>query len=368
MSNKDKVYVLQMISSLYYGGSQTMIVNLFEKIDRNKVQFDFIIDHDEHNEYRERIEALGGKIYVMPSFTGTNINQVKKAWNDLFNNHPEYSILHSHSRSYASIYLPIAKKHGLKTIIHSHNTSNGKGLKAMVKNMLQYPLRYIADYYFACSKDAGKWLFGDDITSRDNFYVLNNAIDVDKFKYNPYIRNKYRKEFKLNDEKVFIQVGSFSKQKNHLFSISLFSKIIEIYPDAKLYFVGLGDLYEQIKKQIEDYHLEDSIILLGSRNDVYNLLQMADYYLMPSTYEGLSVAAIEAQTSGIECLLSDMVSSDVKICDSCYLISLDEELWLKQISNDYQRNKDAYKNTINAGFDINTTASWLVDFYQSIIK
>ena len=367
MSKKEKVHVLQMISSLYFGGSQTMIVNLFEKIDRNDIQFAFIIDHDEHNEYREKIEELGGLIYVMPTFKGINYFAVRRAWNDFFNKHPEYKILHSHSRSYASIYLPIAKKHHLKTIIHSHNTSNGTGIKALIKNALQYPLRYIADYYFACSTQAGKWLFGDDIVNKDNFYVLNNAIDVDKFKYNYDIRSKYRKEFNLKDEKVFIQVASFSRQKNHAFSISLFSKIKEIYPDAKMYFVGLGDLATEIKKQIEDYNLQDSIILLGSRNDVNNLLQMADYYIMPSTYEGLSVAAIEAQSSGIKCLLSDQVSSDVKISDNCYLLPLEEDVWLKEIKKDFSRNKDAYKNTIKSGFDINTTAKWLKEFYQRIV-
>ena len=139
MENKP-IRVLQMTASLYSGGSQNMIVNLYKAIDRNKVQFDFIVDHPELNDLQPVVEQLGAKVYTMPQFKGTNILQVKKAWNDLFTNHPEYKILHSHSRSYASIYLKIAKEHGLKTIIHSHNTSNGSGVKAMIKNALQLTL------------------------------------------------------------------------------------------------------------------------------------------------------------------------------------------------------------------------------------
>ena len=154
------IKVLQMISSLNYGGSQAMVVNLCRAMSNSNIHCDFIVDHPEYDGMKDIVEELGSRIYTMPSFTMVNLSQVKKAWNDFFSEHPEYSVLHSHSRSYASIYIPIAKKHGLITIIHSHNTSNGKGFKARIKDLMQIPLRYQADYYFACSKNAGEWLFG----------------------------------------------------------------------------------------------------------------------------------------------------------------------------------------------------------------
>ena len=140
------IRVLHMIAILEMGGSQSMVMNLYRAIDRKKVQFDFIVDHPDRDvELRKEIEALGGKIYMMPTFKGKNILEIKRTWNTFFNDHPEYKILHTHSRSYASVYLPIAKKHGLKTIAHSHSTSNGKGVGAFIKDLMQLPVRHQAD-------------------------------------------------------------------------------------------------------------------------------------------------------------------------------------------------------------------------------
>ena len=125
------VRIIHMIGSLDIGGSQTMIMNIYRKIDRNRIQFDFIVDHSDQLYFKEEIEKLGGRVFVMPRFNGKNIFQVQKAWNCFFDAHPEYHVLHSHVRSYASIYFPIAKKHDIKTIVHSHSTSNGSGIKSV---------------------------------------------------------------------------------------------------------------------------------------------------------------------------------------------------------------------------------------------
>lgn len=361
------IRVLQMISSLYTGGSQAMIMNLYKNIDREKIQFDFIVDHPEYDAYLPLINDLGGKVYNMPLFNGKNIKEVKDSWNNLFKKHPEYKILHSHSRSYASIYLPIARKYGLKTIIHSHNTSNGSGVKALVKNILQYPLRFQSDYYFGCSKDAGRWLFGEKIVNSDKFFVLNNAIDADSFRYNKNIREEYRKQFGLNDETIYIQVGSLSDQKNHLFTLDVFEKLSKIKNNFKLFIVGIGEKQALIESRIKESNLNDKIILLGRRNDVNCLLQMADCYIMPSIYEGLSVAAIEAQASGICCILSDVVSRDVKITDVCEFLPLDTQKWVERLNSGFDR-KDTHSEIVNAGYDIKDTSKWLERFYERIIN
>jgi len=160
------IRVLQMIGSLNIGGSQAMILNLYEAIDRTKVQFDFILDEPTQRELADRVIQLGGKIYEMPKFTGKNYFEVKRAWKSFFAEHPEYKILHSHVRSYASIYFPIARKYGVATIIHSHSTSNGSGLKSLAKAMLQRPIRHMADYLFACSSASGQWLYGKKVISK----------------------------------------------------------------------------------------------------------------------------------------------------------------------------------------------------------
>lgn len=363
----EPVKVLQMIASLYNGGSQAMIMNLYQHIDRSRIQFDFVVDHPEYDAYLPLVEELGGKVYTVPVFNGRNYAEVRAAWDYLFQTHPEYSILHSHARSYASIYLPVARRHGLKTIIHSHNTSNGKGLSSFVKSILQYPLRYQSDYYFGCSRDAGRWLFGDRIVASNRFFVLNNAIDAGKFRYDPSARKEYRKQFGIKDEKVYLQVGSLSDQKNHLFSLEVFRKLCQNSPDSRLYIAGVGEKEQIIRDRIDAYHLNDHVFLLGRRNDVDKLLQMADCYIMPSVYEGLSVAAVEAQASGITCILSDVVSQEVKITDVCEFLPLDADLWAKRLDSQFER-KDTFDQIKKAGYDISDTCRWLTEFYERISK
>ena len=167
------VKVLEMIASLTYGGSQAMIVNLCKAMDRNRVQCDFIVDHPDMMGMKDIVESLGSKIYIMPTFKGSNVSEIREAWDRFFEEHPDYQILHSHSRSYASLYLPIAKKHGLKTVIHSHNTSNGKGLAAIAKNLLQYPLRNQADYFF--KRHQVRIAFLCPVTGENGFRCLPDA-------------------------------------------------------------------------------------------------------------------------------------------------------------------------------------------------
>lgn len=366
MENKP-MRVLQMIASLDFGGSQSMIINLYKAIDRSRVQFDFIVDHPDLLGLAPVVEELGAKIIFMPTFKGSNIAEVKKAWNDLFRNHPEYKIIHSHSRSYASIYLPIARKYGLKTIIHSHNTSNGSGLKAKIKDLMQYPLRYSSDYFMACSKDAGKWLFGEKIAKSDKCFVLNNAIDAKSFILDEETRNAYRKEFGVEDKKVYIQVGAFRDQKNYFFTIDLFKEFHENHPDAYLFIVGNGPQRQEIIDKLSELGMNGYVKVLLDRTDVNKLLMMADFYLMPSIFEGLSVAAIEAQSSGLPCLLSDRVSEDVKVSEVVRFLPLDKNIWLEEMSKPSQR-INTYDDIAGAGFDISETANWLMNFYEGLIN
>lgn len=220
MSNQ--IRILHMIGSLEYGGSQAMVINLYKAIDRDKIQFDFIMDKPQNNALLSVVKQLGARVYTLPYFKGNNYMEVKNAWDAFLKEHTEYRILHSHIRSYASIYLPIAKKYGLKTIIHSHSTSNGKGIKAIAKSIMQYPLRWQADYYFACSVKAGQWLFGNKIVKKDNFVVLKNAIDAKKFVCNDNQRIEARNSLGIKKEFVLGFLGRVTEPKNPFFVIDVF--------------------------------------------------------------------------------------------------------------------------------------------------
>ena len=364
------IRVLQVIGSLYLGGSQTMVMNLYRNIDRRKMQFDFIIDHTVDMDFEEEIKRLGGKIYIMPTFKGYNIVQVIKAWNHFFASHPEYKVIHSHVRSYASVYLPIAKKYGLKTVIHSHSTSNGSGFSALVKQIMQYPLRYQADCYVGCSQHAGKWLFGQKVVEGSKFYVLQNAIDIKGYQYNEVARDLIRKELGLNSEILFGHVGRFHESKNPIFLLEVFHQLHCKMPNSKLAMVGDGDLRTKIEEKIRQLDLEENVYLLGTRSDVKAILQAMDCFLFPSCWEGVPVTVVEAQAAGLPCFVSDTVTKDVGVSELVHYLPINQgtEPWIKAIIDDKLERKSVAEEIKHAGFDITSTSKWLMDLYMELLK
>lgn len=370
----EPIRVLHVFSCLNRGGAETMIMNLYRNIDRTKVQFDFIEHTSEPCDYDDEVKELGGKIYRFPRYTGKNHFKYKNAWNEFFQEHSEYKIIHGHIRSTAAIYLKIAKKYGLITIAHSHNTSSGTGFQAIVKNILQYPIRYIADYFFACSKSAGEWLFGEKICNSDNFFILKNAIDTKKFIFNEDIRAKKRRELQIEDKLVVGHVGRFHTPKNHNFIIKIFYEIQKQVPNAVLLLIGDGELRPKVEKQIEVLGIKDKVILTGVVPNVNDYMQAMDVFVFPSLFEGLPVALVEAQASGLPCVVSDVITREVAITPYIKYVSLNlsPEEWAKEVlisSRGIQRYKCA-EMIVKAGFDVvqvaNDLCSWYIEKYKSI--
>ena len=363
------IRILHMIGCLEMGGSQSLVLNLYKKVDRQKIQFDFVVDNPQRMELASEMERLGAKIFFMPKFSGRNIKQVRCAWESFFKEHPEYKILHSHVRSYASIYLPIAKKYGVKTIIHAHNTSNGSGLASVVKRILQYPLRFQADFFMACSKEAAQWLFGKKVTQSDRCRILKNAIDLRLYQKDPDSRERYRKEHNIQNKKVYIHVGRMVPQKNHDFLLEVFADIHQKDPNTVLVCIGSGELRDEIQRKIDALQLSDSAWLLGNRNDVPALLNMADCFLFPSMWEGLGIVAVEAQAAGLPCICSDQVPSLAKVTDNCVFLPLEKDLWVEKALRMQCVQKDNIANQIaEAGYDIRVVAQWLQNFYLKLAE
>lgn len=369
-NNVEPIRVLQMIGSLNVGGSQAMIINLHKAIDRTKVQFDYIIDDAYATKLAPVVEKMGAKIYVMPKFKGTNVFEVKKAWNGFFSQHKEYKVFHSHVRSYASLYLPIAHKYGVKTIIHSHSMSNGIGFSSIVKKVLQYPLRYQADYFFGCSFEAGRWLFGKKVTKSNQYHMLPNGIDIEKYRYNLDLRKQYREQMDLGNKETYIHVGRLHEAKNHMFLIDVFDGIHRRRQNSVLLLVGDGELYHDISNKIEELGLKNAVIMLGNRDDVPGLLQAADVFLFPSIWEGLPVTVVEAQAAGLPCYISNLITSDVNISKAVHVLSLDKEIWINEICDacDKRERFDVTDSIKCAGFDISATSKWLSNFYLDLYK
>ena len=362
------IRVLHMIGSLEIGGSQAMIMNIYRNIDRKRVQFDFVIDKNRGGFFEKEITELGGKIYKMPCFRGTNIHEIRKSWDEFLTKHSEYKILHSHVRSYASLYIPIAKKHGLKTIIHSHSTSNGSGIAAVIKAIMQYPLRYQADYFFACSDKAGKWLYGKKITMRPNYRMIPNGVDLKRFAFNKEKRDQMRRKLGIAENAFVLgHIGRVTVPKNHKFLVQLFAEYHKENITSKLLLVGDGELFEDVKQQVAHLGINEAVIMVGSKTNTEDYYQAMDVFVFPSLWEGLPVSVVEAQANGLQCLLSDVITHDVDLTDQVQYLPLNEKnIWLERITY-IQKKKRMAATTGNQmklqPFDSMIVAKKLQDFY-----
>lgn len=361
------IRVLHVLGRLDRGGAETMVMNIYRKIDRNKVQFDFVIHTKDKCDYSDEIRSMGGRIFSVPKYNVKNHIKYIKEWKRFFDKNREYKIIHGHVRSTGSLYLGVAKKYGLTTIAHSHNTSSGKGIKALVKNILQKSLTKYSDFLFACSNDAGKWLFGDNVINDNRYHLIKNAIDVKKFDFHPIVRTKIREELMVDETLLVGHVGRFHPQKNHDFIIDVFSELHSLRPDVALVLIGEGDLLPNIKKKVEKLSLSDSVIFTGVREDVAAYLQAIDIFLLPSLYEGLGIVVVEAQAASCSCLVSDSVPLDVKVTDLVNFMSLSEgkHAWAKKILeiSKNQNRKSRMNEIFDSGYHIDGVGDWYQEFY-----
>lgn len=344
------------------GGIEAFLLNLTKTIDKTNLQFDFLMRGD--NTYLETtLKKYGANIYKVPSGMSKYYKFVK---NILIKNN--YDFVHVHKNSAANIVLPLmVKKYtNAKLIIHSHNTSPSGGSKIaiMLHKINRTKLMQLSDYRFACSDTAAEWMFGHNYKD-EQVKIIKNGIIVKDYVYNPEIRNKVRTEMGLEDKFVIGHVGAFREQKNHKFLLKLFSQLN--IPNAELVLVGEGSLKNEMKNYAEELNIQDKVLFLGSRNDVSDLLQAFDVFAMPSLWEGLSVATIEAQASGLPTLVSKNVSSNTKITNQLFFVPLQSEVWVKKIREIKKNNQDRPNNSeiINkAGYDMQVSSQIIRNMYM----
>ena len=361
---KDKIKVIHVLGKLQMGGAETLVMNIYRNIDRSKIQFDFIVHGDEIGDYEEEILKMGGKIYRVPKYKGYNHFEYKKSWNIFFKEHPEYKIIHCHIRSTASIILKIAKKYGLKTISHSHSTSNGKGVSSLVKYFFQKNIPQYADYLFACSKKSAQWLYGNKLFSSNKCFIINNAIDFNKFAFNDSFRKEIRKKYNISDESFVVgHVGRFDKVKNHHFIIDIISKTKK---DKNIVYMLCGDgpLKEEIKSIVESKKMSRNVIFVSSTSEIYKYYSAFDLFILPSLYEGLGMVLIEAQYSGLKCVVSPFIPSESKVSDNYIIKDLSVDLWSEFIlTKTISKRKCVSLYAAINDYDINSICKYLENFY-----
>lgn len=361
-----------MLHSMNRGGAETMIMNYYLHIDREQVQFDFLLTIQEKSDYEDEILALGGKIYHITPLTLRTMRSYLKEIKTFLQKHPEYKIVHSHNSSKSVFPLGIAKKVGVPIrISHSHDMGS-KGamlsLKEMLRCVLRVPLKRVSTQNFACSKEAALWLYGKHYWENKKVTVLENAIDTNIFSYNKETREKYRKQYGISEELVIGHVGRFDKIKNHAFLLEIFAQIKKKQENVKFVLVGDGPLRTEMERKAEDLGIKDKIIFTGITNEVSNYLQMMDVFIFPSLYEGLGIVLIEAQASGLPCLASKgVVPEEAKVTDLVQFVSLKESpaYWAEmairaKVSEERITKIDEVKK---AGYDICDAAKKLEEFY-----
>ncbi len=327
------IRIAHIIGKWVGGGVESVVMNYYRYIDKNKIQFDFICDSDSTNIPYEEIERLGGKVILVPPYQ--HIFKYNRELSKIFKEN-NYKIVHSHINTLSIFPLRIAKKCGIPVrIAHSHSTTNKKEWKKnLIKQLLRPFSKIYATDYFACSELAGRWLFGNKEFDKGNVYILNNAIDIEKFKYDENIRKEVRKELNITDDTLVIgHIGRFVPQKNHTFLIDIFNEVHKERTNSLLLLVGQGPLQEMIKEKVKKLGLDNSVIFLGQRKDANRLYQAMDVFVLPSLYEGLGMVLIEAQYSNLPCVASSEVPEIAKINKNIEFIDLKSQTnkWLKII-------------------------------------
>lgn len=357
------VRVLQVVTIMDRGGEETMIMNYYRQMDREKIQFDFLVHREQKGVYEDEIEKLGGKIYRAFPIRPWNYGKYNRWLKAFFAKHREFSAVHAHILENCGFVLNAAREAGIEVrVAHSHLAQVGVDVK--------YPFRLYgkkvlkesgATHLLACGEDAGKYLFDGR-----KFTVLPNAVDTESFSYNPEIRVRKRKELELDDKFILGNVARFHPVKNQIFLVDIFKELLKKRDDAVLLFVGVGEEQEKVRKHVQESGLENSVRFLNIRTDVNELLQAMDVFVFPSKLEGLPLSLVEAQTAALPCVLSDRVAKETAITDLVEFVPLetDAEKWAEIVLQAGQRvRRSSLEQIQKAHYDIAENAQWLQNLY-----
>lgn len=370
MTANQPIRIAQIIGKWVGGGVEAVVMNYYRHIDRTKIQFDFICDNDSTNIPYDEIEKLGGKVILIPPY-----QKVFKYHKELKRvlKEGKYRIAHSHINTLSVFSLFAAKCAKVPVrIAHSHSTTNKKEkIKNLMKQCLRPFSKLFATDYMCCSELAGRWLFGNKTYNHGRVNLLNNAIDLDKFKYDKQVRDKKRKDLEINEDTLVIgHIGRFVEQKNHKFLVDIFNEIHRKNNNSLLLLVGQGPLEQQIKDKVKEVGLSDCVKFLGQRNDARELYQAFDVFLLPSLYEGLPVVGVEAQAADLLCFLSSDMTKETKVLDSTTILNLTDspEIWANKIieKNSSYTRENRIKEVSEHGFNIKNEAKKLEEIYCKV--
>ncbi len=369
-----KIKIAHIVGGLHGGGVEAVIYNHFSHMDLSKFETHIISNSPSIKECEDDFRALGFHIHVLPERKKDFFGNLKQTIN-LFKKY-KFDIIHVHMNLNCFYHTFLGKLCGIKIrIAHSHLVEYPKNpVKKFIDHIKKILTRITANKYFACGESAGIYLFGEKNIGK--VFILNNAIDVNKFLYDAEKRKNLRNELNIPENAFCIgNIGRFTEQKNHTFIIDIFSEVHKKDKDALLLLFGKGELTDKIKEKVNKLGLTDNVLFMGVKNDIYNYYNIMDTFLFPSLYEGLGIVLIEAQTNKLMSFSADTVPKEVKLSDLVKFISLEKKpvYWAEKIlefkENGTKRTDlDTLKLVKESGYEINTSAKKLEREYEKYCK
>lgn len=364
------IRILHVLHSMNRGGAENALMNYYRHIDRTKVQFDFLLSDSKKCQFEDEILAMGGRVYRVPLLTMSNPFPYLRGVAHFYSTHPEYKIVHSHTSSKSFFPLWIAKRKGVPVrISHSHNTQSESGIRGSLRNVLKVPLKLVATDWLSCGTQAAYWLYGKQAVQNNKVRVVKNVIESENYRLNYDVRSRIRKSIGV-DENTFIlgHVARFDMQKNHHFDVDILYELKKLYTNVRLLAVGLG-VKEGLSQYAKEKGVYGDIVFTGVVNNVWDYEQAMDAFILPSFFEGLPLSIIEAQVSGLPCFTTEgTVSKECSVTDLVSYIRLEEgpKVWAEKIlASRQQERRDRYDEIVLAGYDAETSAKELQEFYLS---
>ncbi len=320
MEKNKKIRVAEIVGNFSSGGVEAVVMNYFNNINKKEFQLDFICDKDSTLFYKDDVEKAGGRVIIIDSCKKFKNPELEKVLKE-----NEYDIVHVHLNTLSVFPLRIAKKCGIKVrISHNHSTyGRGEFVRNVAKFLLRPFAKKYATHYFAVSNFAGMWLFGKKAFRQGKIIVMNNPVNLEKFKYSPELRNQIRKTFNIPEETILIgHIGRMVKTKNQEFLIKSFAKARQKNPNVKMLVVGDGPLQRVLKKYSWHEKVRKYIVFVEPNKNVQAYYSAFDAFALPSLYEGFPMVGLEAQANGCPCLFSTTIVPDAVLNDNVYLLSI----------------------------------------------
>lgn len=372
-----KIKILHVVGKMDPGGIETLLMNVYRAIDRDRYEFHFAVQHAGKGFYDDEIVALGGTIFLQPH-PKKGLRAFRKQFRSNVMRHGPYDAVHSHIFQFSGYILKLAKELRVPVrVCHSH-TSQDKAEQTWIRAMYRRYMRRLIDrsatHLLGCSKLACETLYGAACWQDSRVAVLPNSIDPQPYERLTGDRSALREDIGITDPEVPVigHIGRFTEAKNHPFLLETFARFLQRKPNAQLMLVGDGSLREQTERIVREKGLEAHVTFLGVRKDIPNVIGAFDLFLLPSLFEGLGNVLIEAQAGGVPCLVSEQIPAEANLqIELVQRLSLrmEPDIWADRMEWMLHTPRPAwdvrYKSLAQRGYDIASSVRRLETIYRA---